>query len=740
VKVNVIGGGPAGLYLSILLKRVDPHHEITVLERNPADATFGWGVVFSEETLGALRDADHESYMRITDAFATWNTIEIHYNGATIRSRGHAFSAISRKLLLGILQERARELGTDLRFEVDLEDPERAAEADLVVGADGVNSVVRPWRAQAFGSRVTAFPSRFVWFGTDLVFDAFTFIFRTTEHGMFQAHAYPFDAETSTFIVECNEDTWRRAGLEGTSEEETIEFCEELFAPELDGHRLLSNRSVWLSFLNVENESWHDGNVVLLGDAAHTAHFTIGSGTKLAMEDAVSLANAFIRHPGSTEKALTEYEMERQPVVERFQDAARDSARYFENVIRYAGFHPIQFAFNLLTRSGRITYTNLTLRDPHFVRQLDAWFSVTATGAMGGGDGSHAGVNGQRAIAPPPMFAPLRMPGLSVANRVVQAPLGEAAGGDGRPSGEDVSRLVAAAETGAGLVLTGLVAVSLDGRTTPHCPTLHADEQAEAWLPAIEAVHEAGAKLALQLGHAGRRGATRPREEGADISLREGAWPLLSASPIPYTPRSPVPRPLDRDDMDRLRDQFADAAARAAEAGFDALELQLARGYLLHSFISPLSNTREDDYGGSLENRLRYPLEVLAAVRGRWPQDRLLAACVSATDWTRNGGGLEDAVEVARRVREIGCGLVQVVAGQAVPETRAEYRRAFLMPFSDHIRSRAGIPTLVGGYITTPDEINTAVAAGRADLCILDTPQLGLITGAQLETVAEVPA
>jgi anthraniloyl-CoA monooxygenase len=740
VKVNVIGGGPAGLYLSIVLKRVDPRHEITVLERNPPDATFGWGVVFSEETLGALRDADYESYMRVTDAFATWKTIEIHYNGQRIRSRGHAFSAISRKLLLNILQVRARELGAELRFEVDIDQPERFADADLLVGADGVNSMVRPWRAEAFGPTVTAYPSRFVWFGTDLVFDAFTFIFRPTEHGMFQAHAYPFDAETSTFIVECNEETWRRAGLEGKSEDETIEFCEQLFAPELGGHRLLSNRSVWLSFLSITNESWHDGNTVLVGDAAHTAHFTIGSGTKLAMEDAISLANAFVRHPGATERALTEYEMERQPVVERFQDAARDSARYFENVVRYASFHPIQFAFNLLTRSGRITYTNLTLRDPNFVRQLDAWFSATAAGTPGVADGVGAGANGWRAIAPPPMFAPLRIPGLSVANRVVQVPIGEAASDDGRPSAEDAARLVGAAETGAGLVLTGLVAVSLTGRTTPRCPTLHGDEQAEAWTRAIEGVHEAGAKLALQLGHAGRRGATRPREEGADISLREGGWPLVSASPIPYTPRSAVPRGLDRDDMDQLREQFAAAAARAAAAGFDALELQLGHGYLLHSFISPLSNTRDDDYGGSLDNRLRYPLEVLAAVRERWPQDRLLAASVSATDWARRGSGLEDAVVLARRVRELGCALVHVVAGQAVSETRAEYRRAFLTPFSDHIRSAAGVPTLVGGYITSPDEVNTAVAAGRADLCILDTPQLGLVTGAQLETAAVVPA
>ena len=721
MKIDVIGAGPSGLYLSILMKRVDPRHEITIYERNPPDATFGWGVVFSEETLGALRDADYDSYMAITESFATWDTIEMHYHGDRIRSRGHAFSAISRKALLGILQRRAAALGVELRFETEILDAS-ACDADLVVGADGVNSTVRPWRRQALRPNVTPYASRFVWFGTDLVFDAFTFVFRATEHGIFQAHAYPFDATTSTFIVECNETVWQRAGLDALDEEQTLAFCQELFADALRGHRLLSNRSVWLSFLSVKNRSWHDGNVVLLGDAAHTAHFSIGSGTKLALEDSVALANAFVRHSGAVEAALVEYEMERQPVVERFQEAALESARYFENVSRYGRFAPMQFAFNLLTRSGRITYTNLTLRDPHFVRHLDSWFNTAAVGGS---------ANGRPTIAPPPMFAPLRLPGLELANRVVEAPVGEDAEPDGRPGQADAERLLEAARRGAGLVLTGLVAVSPEGRTSPRCPTLHGPEQAAAFKAIVDEVHGVGARVALRLGHAGRRGATRTREQGADIPLRSGGWPLLSASAIPYTPVSQVPRAMDREDMERVRDEFASAAHAAHAAGFDALAIQLAQGYLLHAFLCPLANLRDDEYGGPLENRLRFPLEVLDAVRDAWGAGRLLAASVSATDWARGGGDVDEAVEVARVLRERGCGLIHVTAGQGVAATRVEFRRGFLTPFSDRIRTDAGIPTLVGGYITTADEINTVVGAGRADLCVLESAPAASRTGVE---------
>jgi anthraniloyl-CoA monooxygenase len=698
MKVSILGAGPAGLYLGILLAKADPRHEIEIVERNAPDATFGWGVVFSEEALGALRDADYRTYVEIADTFARWDTIDIRYRGRRLRSRGHTFSAIGRRLLLEILQRRCRELDVRLRYGVEIEEPASfVREADLVVGADGVNSIVRRAHQDAFGTDIAAEGCRFVWFGTDLVLDAFTFAFRETEHGLFQAHAYPFDEHTSTFIVECPEAVWRGAGLDEMSEQESIAFCEDVFAEELAGHRLLSNRSIWMSFMKVRNESWHHGNVVLIGDAAHTAHFTIGSGTKLAMEDAIALANAFVRHR-DLEAALVDYELERQPVVERFQEAASESAAYFERVSRTTHLEPIQFAFNLLTRSGRISHTNLALRDPGFVRVLDAWFA----GAAGHRDGPDA------PIAPPPMFAPLRAGGLTLPNRVVRA-LGES-----EPE---------AAASGAGLVLSGLVAVSPDGRVTPETPLF---EGGESWGRAVERVHAGGALAGLQLGHAGRRGATRPHAEGVDLPLREGAWPLLSASAIPYGPLSAVPRAMDEDDMARVRDDFAAAAARAAAAGFDALELNFAHGCLVASFVSPLSNRRDDRYGGSPDGRLRFPLEVLDAVRRAWPEERLLAVRLSVSDWARRGLTVDEGIEVARAMAERGAQLVHTVAGQTVIGGEPRYRRGYLTALSTRVRTEARVPTLVGGWLTTPDEVNTIVAAGRSDLCILELEETGL--------------
>jgi anthraniloyl-CoA monooxygenase len=693
VKVRIIGAGPAGLYLAILLKKADRTHDVAVVERNAPDATFGWGVVFSEETLGALRDADPESHLEITDTFARWPAIDIHYRARLLRSRGHAFSAIPRKLLLQILQHRARELGVELRFETDVIDAAEF-EADLVVGADGVNSLVRRTYAADFGERVAPQGCKYVWFGTDLVLDAFTFIFKPTEAGLVQVHAYPFDEHTSTWIIECPEHTWRRLGFDAMDEAESLHACEALFAEELHGHRLMSNRSLWTSFLLVRNESWHRGNVVLLGDAAHTAHFSIGSGTKLAMEDAVALAQAFLRHPRDLERALVDYELERQPVVERFQQAAGESAAYFTRVERYAHMDPMPFAFNLLTRSGRITHANLAQRDPQFVRVLDAWF--------------HGGVPG--AVAPPPMFAPWR----DLRNRVVRATAGP-------------DRMPELARSGAGLVLAGPVAATLDGRISPDTPSLHDDEAAAAWAGAVDEVHANGAHAAVLLTHAGRRGSTRPRAHGADLPLREGAWPLVAPSPIPYAPRMPVPRALDPEAMRSLRDAFAAAARRAAGAGFDVLELDMGHGYLLASFLSPASNQRDDDYGGDLTGRLRFPLQVLDAVREAWPEDRLLVVRLNVIDGTRSGLQLPEGIAIARELAAHGCGLVHVVAGQTVPEApQADYRRGFLTPLADRVRAEARVPTLVGGYVTTPDEANTILGAGRADLCLLDVPDTDL--------------
>jgi anthraniloyl-CoA monooxygenase len=719
VRIVVLGGGPAGLYFALLAKKADPRRDVLVVERNPPDATYGWGVVFSEETLGALRDADRPSYDALTESFATWGTIDVRYRGEVVRCRGHAFAGVARKALLQILQRRCAELGVGLQFRRDVTDPAELPPADLVVGADGVNSLLRRAHREAFRPTLEVHPTRYVWFGTDFAFDAFTFIFRQSEHGLFQVHAYPYDARASTFIVECHESTWRRAGLDRATEEESIRFCEKLFAEDLGGHPLLSNRSLWVSFVTVRCETWHHGNVVLLGDAAHTAHFTIGSGTKLAMEDAVALAGALERHR-DLETALTHYEMERQPVVERFQEAARESSAYFENVSRYASFEPVQFAFNLLTRSGRITHLELQKRDPGFVAALDAWFAERAAGGPPGTGrpASPGRVRAGRLVAPPPLLVPLHLPGRAVPNRVAVALPGEDDAEEGLPGEGHRGRATEAAASGAGLVLTELVAVSPRGRVTPGTPGLYEERHARAWRAVVEAVQEAGALAGVRLGHAGPRGSTRPRREGLDRPLRDG-WPIFGPSAVPHAPWMPRPRPMTEADLEAVREEFARAAGLAAEAGFDLLELDLSHGYLLASFLSPITNRRRDGYGGPLANRLRYPLEVLDAVRATWPPDRPLAVRLTATDWAPGGLEPDDAVVIARELRDRGCHLVEPVAGQTTWTDHPDYRRLFLVPLSDRIRNEAGIPTMVGGGITTADEANTVLAAGRADLCIL---------------------
>jgi anthraniloyl-CoA monooxygenase len=663
MNVTVVGGGPAGLYLAILLRKANPTVDVRVLERNAPDATFGWGVVFSEETLGALRDADLETYVAITDTFARWDRLEIRYRNRVLRSRGHSFSAIARRRLLEILQQRCRALGARLDFGHEIETV--PTDADLVVAADGVNSVVRRASERDFGTKVEPEGCKYVWFGTPLVFDAFTFIFRETEYGLFHVHAYPFDDRTSTFIVECPESTWRAAGLDELDEEESLAFCERLFARDLEGRELLSNRSIWLSFPKVTNDTWHRARVVLMGDAAHTAHFSIGSGTKLAMEDAIALRDALVRRAWDVDSALVDYELERQPVVERTQQAASESAAYFARVRSYTRLAPIQFAFNLLTRSGRISHASLAVRDPAFTRTLDAWLAATSA-----------------RVAPPPAFAAFTLRGLELDNRIVA-----------RADDEAVS--------GAGLVLSGFVAVSPAGRITRETPTI------EEWMPRMRPV-------LLQLGHAGPRGACRPRALGADLPLPDG-WELVAASPLAYGPFSAVPRELDVDGMAAVRDEFVTGARRAAELGVDVLELDFGHGYLLASFISPLTNQRSDEYG---TERLRFPLEVLDAVRRAW--EGPLSVRLSITDWARGGLSIDDGVAVARLLVEHGCDVVHAVAGQTIHDDRPEYRRGFLSALSDRVRTEARIPTLVGGHLTTLDDVSTIVGSGRADLCILD--------------------
>ncbi|HEV7863756.1 MAG TPA: FAD-dependent monooxygenase, partial [Acidimicrobiia bacterium] len=599
MRVGICGAGPAGLYLAILLRRAG--HEVLLRERNPPGVTYGWGVVFSDESLAELRDADYETYLQIDAALVRWSSIDIHYAGERIRSTGHGFAAIARTSLLRLLSERAVVLGVDLAFETDVAESNPLSSfpgCDVVVAADGVRSVLRSAYARDFGTSFSPTASKYVWFGTDLALPVFTFIFTPTEHGLFQVHAYPYDAHRSTFIVECSQAAWRSAGLDTMSEDESLAFCETLFAPHLAGHPLLSNASTWRTFDTVRNRSWHrrvgDQDVVLVGDAAHTAHFSIGSGTRLALDDAIALAKAFVAEPHDRDAALAAYEADRQPIVERFQEVATDSARYFESVSRYLGFAPEPFAFNLLTRSGRIGHGNLTARDPVLVNRVDRRFSAAGTA---------------RIVVPPPMLTSLRLsPGCELPNRVVVAGGTLDAAEDGHPGEAHASALEGAAATGAGLVVTEEVAPAPDGRVTSGSPGLWDDDQAEAWAKVAARVREAGAHLALRLTHAGRRGATQPRRRGVDRSLPTGGWRLRAPSALPYTTRSRRPEAMDATALEAVRAAYGAAAARAADAGIDVLLLDMADGYLLASFLSPLANQREDAYG---TDPAGYPLEVL---------------------------------------------------------------------------------------------------------------------------------
>lgn len=700
-RVLTVGGGPAGLYSSLLLKKARPDLDITLVHRDPRGATYGWGVVFSDRTLSEFREADLRTFEQITGSFVTWDSIDIHIRGRLIRAGGMPFAGIARVELLEILNRRCEELGVDLRFEEELTDLTVLSEYDLVLAADGANSLIRREREKVFRTRLVEGHSPYIWFGTDRVLDSFTFAFRETEHGLFQAHAYPFDGTRSTWVVETDEDTWRRAGLDEAQERDNIAFCERLFAEELRGHPLLSNRSEWIRFVTIRNRTWRDGHVVLVGDSAHTAHFSIGSGTKLAMEDAISLARAFERHGEDVEAALSDYEAERRPVVERFQEAADESRGYFEHTARYLHLDPVRFAFHLLTRSGRIDYGSLRTRDPRYVDEVDRDFA------------------GAQTVAPPPMLVPLRIRGLTLPNRVAAAPGPRYASREGAPSDELGSDLARAAAGGAALLVTEPVAVSREGRITPGCAGIYGSEHERAWSEIAGAVHGSGAALGLRLSHAGRRGATRPRHTGVDRPLAGGGWQLLAPSTIPYQGTSSVPEEMTAADLDRIRDAFAEGARRAATAGVDVLLLHMGHGYLLGSFMSPLANARDDAHGGDLAARLRYPLEVFEAVRAAWPDDRALGATVQASDAVAGGWTEDDAVALARELVERGCDLIEPVVGQTVPDSRPRYAPGFLISHADRIRNEAGVATLVGGGITTTVQVDTILAAARADLCIL---------------------
>lgn len=714
MKIAILGGGPAGLYSGLLIKKANLTHDITILERNAADVTYGWGVVFSDRTLASFQRADYTSYERITNRFVIWDDIDIYYRGETIHCGGHVISGIARKALLHILQERCLELGITLRFNQEIDDIRELASYDLVIAADGVNSIARKTYAEHFQPAITLGRARYIWLGAEKVLDAFTFIFRENEHGLFQVHAYPFSGTSSTFLVECDEATWLKAGLDRADEAESLAYCQNLLAENLNGARLLSNNSKWINFPTLKTKHWHYRSIVLLGDAAHTAHFSIGSGTKLAMEDAIALAAALEQH-SDVESALNAYEMERKPVVEVFQRAAAESQEYFETTRRYLSLEPLPFAFQLLTRSGRITYDDLRFRDVQFGETVDRWFA-------------------QRLFAPSPSFNPLHLRSLALPNRLVLARTLE-----GTPSGppekehptlpdhgillrEGYAQLVKDSYAGAGLILIEKAAVSAQGRITPHCAGMYTMLQVERWAELVELVHRMRSqKIGIELSHAGRRGSSRPRAEGVDRPLREHNWPLLAASALPYLPSGQVPKAMEGVDMEQIRKEFARSTRWAIDARFDLLQLNMAHGYLLASFLSPLTNRRSDAYGGSLANRMRFPLEIFDAARATWPEEQPLAVALSASDCIKGGFTIEDAVEVARALKLHGCDIIQVHIGQSTPESEPAYGRGFLTAYSERIRHEAGIPTIVAGYLKTSNEVNTVIAAGRADLCIVES-------------------
>jgi anthraniloyl-CoA monooxygenase len=721
MRVACLGGGPAGLYFAISMKLRDPRHDVTVIERNRPDDTFGWGVVLSDEALSNLEANDPLSAAAIRENFAFWDDVAVEFKGTRTVSGGHGFCGIGRRTLLMLLQERARALGVELRFQTETAEADIdgfARDHDLVVASDGLNSRTRSRYAEHFRPDIDVRRCKFVWLGTRQKFDdAFTFIFKETEHGWVWAHAYQFDADTATFIVECSESTWRAFGFGDMAKQASMATCERIFRHELGGHKLMSNArhirgSAWINFPRVLCENWSYRNVVLMGDAAATAHFSIGSGTRLALESAVALANDLHSEPDMA-SAFAKYEDERRLEVLRLQSAARNSMEWFEDVDRYFHLDPVQFTYALLTRSQRISHENLRLRDSDWLQGAERWFQTRA------GVGANAPVRR-------PMFAPFRLRELELRNRIVVSPMAQYKAVDGCPTDWHLVHLGERAKGGAGLVYTEMTCVTPEGRISPGCPGTYRPEHEAAWRRIVDFVHaETEAKICLQLGHSGPKGSTELGWVEDNRPLAEGNWPIISVSDVPWSPQNQTPRAMDRADMHRIRDAFVAGAEVGERCGFDMLELHMAHGYLLSAFITPLTNSRADQYGGSLENRMRYPLEVFRAVRAAWPAEKPISVRISAHDWVGDEGVTpEAAVEIARMLQAEGVDICDVSAGQTSTRAKPVYGRMFQTPFSDRIRNETGMATMAVGNIYEPDHVNSILMAGRADLVCLARPHL----------------
>ena len=720
MRIACLGGGPAGLYFAISMKLRDPAHHVDLFERNRPGDTFGWGVVFSDQTVENLMANDPVSGAIIQNEFAHWDDIDVHIHGEVVRSSGHGFIGIGRKRLLNILQDRARQLGVNIYFEheasCDLADWNGY---DLVIAADGANSRIRTAYEEHFGADIQLRKNKFFWFGTNRLFDAFTFAFEETEAGWIWAHAYRFDDNLSTFIVEMAPDVWERAGFDHMDQPQAITECEKIFAKYLSGHSLISNAKhlpgpqAWLNFRRIICERWSYRNLILLGDAAHTAHFSIGSGTKLALEDAIKLAEVLNRPGLSRDEALDEYQAERNLEVLKLQNSARNSTEWFETLERHLHFEPIQFAYSLLTRSQRVSHENLRMRDKAWLERVERWFMTQACGET-------------VEVPVPPMFAPYKLREMRLENRLVVSPMATYSAKDGTPNDFHLVHYGARAQGGAGLVYTEMTCVSAEGRISPGCAGLYTHEHVAAWKKVVEFVHaNSNARLCLQLGHSGPKGSTKVGWEGYDVPLDSGDWPVMAASNVPWSSQNQIPRPMTRADMERVRDEFVAATKMAVQAGFDMVELHCGHGYLLSSFITPLMNKRVDEYGGSLENRLRYPLEVFRAMREVWPAKKPMSVRISATDWMgRMGIEPEDAVEIGREFSNHGADLIDVSAGQTWAECYPVYGRMFQTPFADQVRNEARVATMAVGNIYEADHVNSILAAGRADLVALGRPHL----------------
>ncbi|KLN47429.1 salicylyl-CoA 5-hydroxylase [Providencia rettgeri] len=728
MNIVCIGGGPAGLYFGLLMKLQNPKNRVVVVERNRPYDTFGWGVVFSDATLSNLRQADPVSAKTISAEFSHWDDIDVHFKGVCNRSGGHGFIGIGRKKLLNILQDRCVELGVELVFETQVTDDQAIAreyQADLLIASDGINSTVRTRYENVFKPDIDPRRCRFVWLGTKKIFDAFTFLFAKNEHGWFQVHAYQFQEGLSTFIVETTEETWLKAGIDQMSQEDGIAYCEKLFAPWLDGEKLIANAAhlrgaaIWIRFPRVICDNWvhwtqpspsKDVPVVLMGDAAHTAHFSIGSGTKLALEDAIELCESLKTSGGDLRKGLVHYQKVRSVEVLKIQNAARNSTEWFENVCRYENLAPEQFAYSLLTRSQRISHENLRARDAVWLENYEQWFA------------EQTGVTSKAKV--PPMLTPYHVRGITLNNRVVASPTLLYCANQGIPDDFHLVHLGSRALGGVGLVMTEMTAIAPDAFVTKGCVGIWNDEQVTAWQRVTDFIHQkTDAKIGIQLGHAGRRGSTQRGWEKENHPIDADNWPLVSASALPYLPNiSQTPVELSEAQMTTVIDQFVAAAKRAETAGFDWLELQAGHGYLLSSFISPLTNQRTDNYGGTLENRLRFPLAVISAVRQVWSKP--LSVRISSTDWVDGGTTVDDAVEIGRAMKQAGADMIDCSSGEVSPQQQPVYGRMYQTPMADRIRNEAGIPVIAVGAITDADQVNSIIAAGRADLCALSRPLL----------------